>query len=83
VLAKVAVAAKVANGNLLATLSDVGICDIACGERRGNGVAGVHVSRNSFLATPSGSCWDIWGWSVAERVAAEVCRDSWGDRRGG
>jgi hypothetical protein len=29
VLAKVAVAAKVANGNLLATLSDVGICDFA------------------------------------------------------
>ena len=48
---------------------------------RGNGVAQGEVSRNSFLATEGGSCWGIWSWSIAKRVAAVVCRDSRGDRR--
>ena len=65
----------------LADMGAVAFCDIGWGERRGNGVAGDNVSRNSFLATEGGSCLETRSWSVAKRVAPAVCRDSGGDRR--
>jgi hypothetical protein len=71
----------VATPRRFVAVSEIGVGDASHSKLPVPGLSWGDVSRNAFLATVSGSCWGIWGWSVAKGVAAAVCRDRRGDRQ--